>query len=60
MDFKAVLQAIEANLASKPQRVTGESGISPFSVVHHFHDFGKNIDIYWNVPKYWKTFDSPK
>ena len=42
LDFKAILQANEANLASNCQRVPGGLSISQFSMVHHLH-FCKSI-----------------
>ena len=41
MNFKAVLQAILANLMSSTERVSGKLGISQYSVVPHSHDFRK-------------------
>ena len=43
VESEAVHQAIEANLVNSTQRVSGEVGISQFSVVCHLHDFSKSI-----------------
>ena len=48
VDSNAVLQAIEANLASSSWRVSGKLDTSQSSVVCHLHDFSKNIQ---NVAK---------
>ena len=62
IDSKAVLQAIEATPASSTQEVSSKLGISQSSVVGHFHNLSKSIQNYWimPLPKYCKTFDSPK
>ena len=49
MDSKAMLQAIEANLVSSTQRVSGELHILQTSVVGHFHDLCKSTQS-WFVP----------
>ena len=41
VDFEIVLLVIEPNPASSAQRVSGELGISQFSVVRHFDDLCK-------------------
>ena len=43
MDSKSMLIAIETNLASSTLNVSGELGISQFSMVHHLHDLSKSI-----------------
>ena len=43
VDSEIVFQAIEANLVSNTRRVSGELSISQSSVVHHLHDFSKNL-----------------
>ena len=43
MDSDTMLQAIKANPASSTRRITGKLCISQSSVVHHFHNFSKNI-----------------
>ena len=67
VDSEAVLQALEVNLVSSMQRVSGKLGISQYCIVCHIHDFGKSIQSCWIVPnitkilpKYCKTFDSPE
>ena len=62
VDSEAVLQSIEANLASSTRRVSGELSISQSCMLRHFHQIDKNILSYRIVPhvlpKYCKTFDS--
>ena len=56
-----MLQAIEANLWSSTQRVSGEPDISQISVVCHFHDLSKSFlvdEVCLSLPKYWKMFYS--
>ena len=48
--FKAVLQTKEENLVSCTWRVSGELGISKYSLVHHLHDLIKSIHSCWIVP----------
>ena len=43
---RAVLRVIDAILTSNTWRVSGEFGISLFSVVHHLQDLGKSIQSY--------------
>ena len=43
IDSKAILQTIEANMASSTWRVSGKLDISQFSVIHHLHNLGKSI-----------------
>ena len=63
MPCVAMLQAIEANLASRTRRVSSELSISQSSVVCHLHNFHKISQSWWIVPyiaKYYQTFDLPK
>ena len=53
VNSEAVLQTIEANAASRTQRLSGELGISQSSVVH-LH----NLKLCVILPKYYKTFGS--
>ena len=59
---KAVLQAIEANLVSSTWRVSGELDISQFSIVHYLYDLKtfRAAEVYLTLPKYCKTYNSPK
>ena len=43
MNFKAMTQAIEANLVRSPQRVSGELSIAQSNMVGHLHGLGKSI-----------------
>ena len=43
-------KAIATNQVSSTQRISGEFGISQFSVVCHFHNLSKIICSYWLVP----------
>ena len=52
MDFKAVLQAIEANPMRMSWRISGEFGITQSSVVRNLYNLSKTI---WN---YCKIFDT--
>ena len=63
VDSDAVIQAIETNQESCTQRVSDELSISLFSVVYHLYDFDQSIQScssYLTLPKYCKTFNSPK
>ena len=62
IDSGAILQAIEANLVSITQKLSGKPIISLSSVVYHPHDLCKSIQNYQIVltlPKYCKTCDLP-
>ena len=50
INFKAVLQTIEANLVSSTWRVSGKLSISPSNWVHHPHNLGKCTKSCWIVP----------
>ena len=65
MDFKAVLQVIEANLVSSTWRLFGLFSILQFSLVHHLYGSNGNervlhraVELCFLLPKYGKTFDS--
>ena len=49
MDSKVVLQAIEVNLASRTQRVSGKFGILQYCVLYHLYGLGRNIRSCWIV-----------
>ena len=59
VEFVAVLQTIEPNLASSTWIVSGEHGIPKVSVIRYLHDFSKWNKSSWTVlhllSKYWKT-----
>ena len=58
MDSMAIVQEIQWVVL----RVLGEFSISQFSVVCHFHNFGKRssaTELCFTLPKYCKTFYSP-
>ena len=42
---EVLIQAREANPVSNSQRVLGELGISQSSIVYHFHNLSKVLDI---------------
>ena len=56
MDSNAMCQAIEANLVTL--RASGELSISQSNVIHHLHNWAAKFCL--TLPKYCKTFDSPK
>ena len=49
-DSEFMLQVLKANPVSSNQRVSGELGISPSSVVCQLDDFSKSFLSCWNVP----------
>ena len=61
VDSEAMLEAIEANLLSSAQRISGELRISQSSLVSHLHNLNKciwNCKLFLALPKYCKTFES--
>ena len=58
IDSKAMLQAIEANLPSRTQRVAGELSISQSSVVIHLYKLSKSIHSCWIVLCITKIFQN--
>ena len=40
MDSKAMLQAIEANLMSNTQKISGKVSITQSSMAHQLHEYG--------------------
>ena len=60
VDAEAALLAIEINLLSSTERVSGNLRISQSSLFHHFHNLDKSIQKFQIMQlKYCKTFDSP-
>ena len=62
LDSETMFQAMETNLASSYQRVSGKLGILLSSVVDYLHDLSKSTRssgiVFHVLPKYCKTFDS--
>ena len=58
MDSEAVPQAIEVNLASSTQRVSGKLIISQSNVVCNLHDLSKSMQICQILPHITKIFQN--
>ena len=54
----SMLQAIEANLASKTQRVPGELGISQSNEICHLQNLNKSIQSCQIVPHFTRIFQN--